>query len=301
MIEKVESMAVIGVGTQGAQIAFRGAYYGKRIIACDMKEDVLEAAKAKMEKWAKEYIESGKLKEDEMEGLFNNITFSVDMKESVADADLIMEVVPEKLELKQKVWAEIDKLAKPDALITSNSSSLKSSDMGRDVKRKNLTFNVNFMTPVKDDLVEVMWNAYTDDEIKPVVLEFLTSQNLIPIVTKKEIKGFSQNRIWRAIKKESLRLWNEDYCDYQDMDRAFRMDFGTAYGPFGLMDIVGLDVIRDIEMSYYNESGDESDKPPQKLLDLIEEGRLGVKSGKGFYTYPNPEYADPDWMRNGNK
>lgn len=299
MVNKVNSIAVVGVGTQGAQIVFRAAYYGKQVIACDLKKDILPIARQKMEQWAKEYVESGKLDADKVPSLFNNIIFSSDLKDSVSNVDLVLEVVPEVLSLKQKVWAQIDSFARPDTLLTSNSSSLKSSDMGRDVIRKNLTFNVNFMTPVKDDLVEVMWNSNTDDAIKPVILEFLVSQNLIPVVTNKEIKGFSENRVWRAIKKEALRLWNEDYCDYQDIDRAFRMDFDTAYGPFGLMDIVGLDVIRDIEISYYNESGDESDKPPAKLLAMIEAGTLGCKTGKGFYSYPNPEYSDPSWMRAG--
>lgn len=297
VMSSVESLAVIGLGTQGAQIAFRAAYYGKQVHACDALAPVVDNCKEKIEGWMKEYCSEEKLEESAFDTLRSRIIYYGSLEEACKGVQMVIEVVPERLELKQKVWAQIDKAADPGTWITSNSSSLRSSDMGRDVARKELTFNLNFMTPVKDDLVEVMWNANTSEAIKPDVIDCLLELNLIPIVTNKEIKGFSQNRIWRAIKKEALKLWDQGYSDYQDMDRAFMMDFGTGYGPFGLMDIVGLDVIRDIENSYYQDSGDESDKPPQKLLDLIAEGKLGCKSGEGFYKYPNPAYRQDSWMR----
>lgn len=210
--------------------------------------------------------------------------------------DLIIECVPERLELKQRIWEEIDGLASKNVLLTSNSSSLKSSEIGKNINRKDKTFSINFMTPTKDDLVEVMWNSNTSEETKVMVLEYLDSLKLLPIVTRKEIKGFSQNRIWRAIKKEALKLWAEEYCSYEDLDRAFMLEFNTNIGPFGLMDVVGLDVVMDIEISYYMESKDETDKPPNKLLKIVKEGHLGVKAGKGFYEYPNPKYLNHSWL-----
>ena len=297
MKKNIDSLAVIGLGTQGAQIAFRSALYGKRVVACDVSEAVLETAMGKINGWLEEYRQAGRIGDSDIPEILTRITCSTDMDSGVKGVDLVLEVVPERLELKQKVWEQIDRAADPDTLLTTNSSSLKSSDIGKNINRKALSFNLNFMTPVKDDLVEVMWNANTDDAIKPVVLDFLYALNLVPIVTQKEIKGFSHNRVWRAIKKETLKLWDQGYCDYQDLDRAFMMEFGTSFGPFGLMDIVGLDVIRDIENSYYQDSGDESDKPPKKLLEYIEQGKLGVKSGCGFYEYPNPAYTSSDWLR----
>jgi 3-hydroxybutyryl-CoA dehydrogenase len=107
-------------------------------------------------------------------------------------------------------------------------------------------------------------------------------------VTKKEIKGFSVNRIWRAMKKESLKLWAEGYIDPETLDRGFVMEWNTSFGPFELMDKIGLDVVRDIELSYYRESGDISDLPPIALDEMIAKGYLGEKTGKGFYEYPKP-------------
>jgi 3-hydroxybutyryl-CoA dehydrogenase len=177
---------------------------------------------------------------------------------------------------------------------------LRSSQIGINVGRKEKTFNLNFMTPTIDDLVEVMWNSNTSEESKSLILAFLLSNNHIPIITNKEIKGFSLNRVWRMIKKECLKLWAEGYIKPEDLDRAFMMEWATDHGPFGLMDRVGLDVIRDIEYSYYNESGDQSDIPPKALSDMIEKGWLGEKSGKGFYNYPDPAYQRPDFLRKGS-
>jgi 3-hydroxybutyryl-CoA dehydrogenase len=106
--------------------------------------------------------------------------------------------------------------------------------------------------------------------------------------------------VWRAIKKECLKLWAEGYTKPEDLDRAFMMEWNTDHGPFGLMDMVGLDVIRDIELSYYRESQDKTDLPPEALDYMIARGWLGEKSGKGFYEYPNPAYKKPDFLRKGN-
>ena len=111
------------------------------------------------------------------------------------------------------------------------------------------------------------------------------------------VEGFSHNRVWRAVKRETLHLVADGYSNREDLDRAWMLEFGMAYGPFGLMDKIGLDVIRDIEMQCYLDSGDERDKSPQMLDDMVSRGQLGVKTGWGFCTYPNPDYERPGWLR----
>jgi 3-hydroxybutyryl-CoA dehydrogenase len=112
----------------------------------------------------------------------------------------------------------------------------------------------------------------------------------------KESTGFIFNRVWRAIKKECLTVVDEGVATFEDVDRAWMSLNGTEIGPFGMMDRVGLDVVRDIELVYYGESGDPSDRPPRILLDMIDRGELGVKAGRGFYTYPDPDYRRPGWL-----
>ena len=118
-----------------------------------------------------------------------------------------------------------------------------------------------------------------------------------PILVRREVTGFILARIWRAVKKEALHLVDSGVATPEDVDRTWMIAMEAPLGPFVLMDRIGLDVIRDIEMVYYEESGDESDAPPKVLLDKIEKGELGVKTGKGFYTYPNPAYESPDFLR----
>ena len=120
---------------------------------------------------------------------------------------------------------------------------------------------------------------------------------MVPIVAYKEIMGFSFNRVWRAVKRETMHLVDQGYYTHEDLDRAWMMNFEMPCGPFGLMDKIGLDVIRDIEMQYYLNSGDERDKPPQMLVVMVARGDLGVKSGRGFYTYPHPACEQPGWLR----
>jgi 3-hydroxybutyryl-CoA dehydrogenase len=125
---------------------------------------------------------------------------------------------------------------------------------------------------------------------------WLRSLNCVPMRVKKEILGFVFNSVWRAIKKQALYMWGNDFADFRDIDRAWCIFTKTPFGIFGLMDSVGLDVVYDIEMVYYNHSKDPKDKPPDALLEKVKKGELGVKTGKGFYIYPNPEFQDPDFL-----
>jgi len=297
MYKEIKNVTIVGSGVQGSMLAFRSAIYNKNVCIYNVRLNSTEKAVDKIKQWLSEYVAAGKISNDDMEAALLRIRVSDDLKDALKEADLVIENVPEKLELKQKSWEEIDAVAPAETLLTTNSSSLRSSQIGINVKRKEKTFNLNFMTPITDDLVEVMWNAFTSGESKKRILDFLVSNNHIPIVTNKEIKGFSLNRVWRAMKKECLNLWADGYIKPEDLDRAFMMEWETDRGPFGQMDRVGLDVVRDIEYSYYNESGEGSDIPPKALDEMIEKGWLGEKTGKGFYEYPDPSYRSPDFLR----
>jgi 3-hydroxybutyryl-CoA dehydrogenase len=146
-------------------------------------------------------------------------------------------------------------------------------------------------------MVDIMKGTKTSDVTFEQVIDYVKALGITPLLVQKESTGFLFNRVWRAIKKETLHLVDDGVGSFEDVDRAWMIWFDTLIGPFGLMDRIGLDVVRDIEMVYHNESGDESDYPPRLLLDKVERGDLGVKAGKGFYTYPNPAYQDPKWLK----
>lgn len=127
-------------------------------------------------------------------------------------------------------------------------------------------------------------------------VRFLRRLGLVPIRLAGEIMGYGINRIWRAVKKESLHLVAGGFLTPDQIDRRWMLEWGTPMGPCGFMDLVGLDVVRDIEMMYFQASGREDDCPPAFLDRMIEEGRLGRKSGEGFYTYPEPAFERPGWL-----
>lgn len=277
------NLTITGSGIQGSMLAFRNAYEGKSVILFDLTEDILDTAKNKISRWTNYYLEIGKLNEESARTMNQRIKYSINLEEALQDSDLIIECVPEILSLKQKVWEEYDKLAPEKALICTNSSSLKVSDIYMNVKRKDKTFAVNHDDPIKNSYVEMMWNESTSEETKKEAVKYWNELGYNPIITPKEIKGYSLNRTWRAVKKEALMLWANGYTTPEEFDRGWIMQWGTKFGPFKYMDLIGLDTIYHIEMTYYEESGDERDKPPQALLDMINRGYLGMKSGKGFY------------------
>jgi 3-hydroxybutyryl-CoA dehydrogenase len=164
--------------------------------------------------------------------------------------------------------------------------------------RPERVLNMHFYSPVwRLSMVELMAGTRTSPETMTAALQFARSLQLTPLRVLKESTGFLFNRVWRAVKKECLHLVDEGVATHEDVDRAWMIAFGSRAGPFGMMDGVGLDVVRDIEMVYYRESGAQADAPPQLLLDKIARGELGVKAGKGFYRYPNPAYQAPGWLK----
>ena len=292
-----QNVTIVGSGTQGSMLAFRSAAFGRKVCLYDLSEEQLSNAMAKIKGWFGDWVDEERLSPDMAAAAFSSMRTTSNLEEALRDCDIIIENVPEVLSLKQKVWKELDQAAPAATLLTTNSSSLKASDIGAFVARKDKTFNINFMTPTTDDLVEVMWNDNTSQETREAAIAFLTAQENVPIITKKEIKGFSLNRVWRAIKKESLKLWSEGYITPEDFDRAWMLEWGTPHGPFGLMDKVGLDIVEQIELTYYDESKDPDDLPPRALREMIEQGRLGEKTGRGFYEYPAPAYSRPGMVK----
>ena len=281
-----EKIAVIGVGTQGSMIAFRNAVYGKEVIGFSRNESSRAHCKARIERFLEIYVKKERLTSDEAEAVRSRISYAFSLEEACREASMVIENVPEVLEKKQEIFAQLDKLCPAETLFSSNTSSLLMSEIceGLSDERKSRTFQVDHDDPVRNNYLEMMWNRFTKSETKEAAIKHYRSLGFEPIITEREIKGYSINRVWRAVKKECLRLWAEGYVTPEDFDRGWRMEWNTDMGPFKLMDLIGLDTIYLIENSYYNASGDESDKPPLKLKHMLDSGKLGMKTGEGFYT-----------------
>jgi len=293
----IKKVAVLGLGTLGAQIALQAAAKGYDVRGYDPDAEALSRTLKGFRHANPDGLSSGPVDLDQWQAVAGQIKIGAGMGEAVRDADLIIEAVPENLEIKKKIWAEMDAHCSPSAILATNSSSMPVSRMEGVTKRPERCLNIHFYHLVLgQNMADVMGGTVTAPEVLEAGIRFVERLNVIPLRVNKESLGFCFNRVWRAIKREALHMWADGLVDYRDVDRGWMVFTKTPWGPFGLMDNVGLDVIWDIEMVYYRESNDPRDKPPQALKDLIESGRLGVKTGHGFYQYPDPEFAGADFL-----
>ena len=273
MLEKISTVTIIGIGNLGKQIAEWSALHGYNVNIYDINSEGLIKFFDDISKKLKIGGANGEIRQ------FNSIS------EAVKDADLVIEAVPEMLELKKQVFKDIDKHAPSHAIIATNSSSIPVSRIENSVKRKDKLLNLHFYKLPDFPMADIARGTKTSEDTFNIGKKWLESIDITPLVLKKECLGFVFNRVWRAIKKECLKIWDGGYADIEDVDKAWKIFTNMKIGPFQFMDIIGLDVVLDIEMMYYKESGDPNDKPPQILKDKVDKGELGVKTGKGFYNY----------------
>ena len=264
----------------------------------DIDQAALRKAKEMHENELSIRVKNKTLPEQEKTIIQSRIKDTSSLIDAVIDADLVIEAIPEKVELKRNIFQEIDKASPEHTIIASNSSSIRVSLVENACMRPEKVLNLHFYDPLKQStIVDIMRGTRTSDDTIVQVIEFVKGLEVTPLLVKKESTGFLFNRVWRAIKKETLHLVDDGVGSFEDVDRAWMIMYDRSVGPFGMMDRIGLDVVRDIELVYYSESGDASDYPPMLLLDRVENSDLGVKTGKGFYSYPNPAYQDPEWLK----
>lgn len=220
------------------------------------------------------------------------------LEDALQDADLAIEAVPEDLNLKRSVFAAMDAAALPRAILATNSSSIPVSRLESATRRPEKCLNLHFYAlDAGKNIVDVMEGSQISLDVLETGKRWIRSIGCIPLSVKKESLGFCFNRVWRAVKKETLHMWAEGFVDFQDIDRAWMVWTGMSQGPFGITDAIGLDVVYGIEMVYFNESQDPRDFPPQALREMVDRKELGVKTGKGFYSYPDPDYRNPGFLK----
>jgi 3-hydroxybutyryl-CoA dehydrogenase len=297
MAKKIENVTLVGTGILGAQIAMLAAHAGYKVIAYDPVPNAFVATYSKIQADLKAKEVNPLIPWDRWEACRNAVKQETDLGEALKNADLVIEAVPENVELKNKVFAELGKKTPAGAILASNSSSLPISKMEASSGRPEKCLNIHFYFPLQGvNMVDIMGGTKTTPEVMQAGYDWIISLGCVPLKVNKEILGFCFNNIWRAIKRQVLYTWGNGFIDFRDADRGWCIFTKMNEGPFALMDKVGLDVVYDIEMSYYNDSKDPKDFPPDALLQMIKRGELGVKSGKGFYTYPNPEFLEPSFL-----
>jgi 3-hydroxybutyryl-CoA dehydrogenase len=270
-------VAVIGAGTLGRRIALMLAAHGAEV-------NIYDLAKAQREAAVDYVTQSLPALADRKSGVVpGQVSAQADIADAVRNAWLVVEAVPERLELKQQIFGQLDELAAADAILASNSSSYASRLFLDKVHHPERVINIHFYMPPQQNAVDVMSCGETDRDVIDFVLATLPQFGLYPFEARKESTGFIFNRVWAAVKRESLEVVAEGVSTPQEVDRMFEINTGSAAGPFRMMDRVGLDVVLDIEEHYCAEHPEYPEGPRRLLRSYLQQGRLGVKSGAGFY------------------
>ncbi len=277
MEKEIKRVGIVGAGFTGKQIAAQTALNNFIVKVYDIDPKVIEDAK--------KYI-TGVLKRKHQLDAVKNVSYYSNLSEALEDVDLVIEAVPENLEIKKEVFSQIDNSAPAHAIIGTNSSSYPVSKIESAVKRKDKVLNLHFYPPIPTrPMVDIMRGSESSDETFEIGKTWIEDIECAPLVVKRESHGFVFNRIWRAAKRECIDVWAGGYANIEDIDKAWKIFTGMKMGPFVLMDAIGLDVVLAVEQSYYDFTGDPRDKPPKEFEEMVKRGDLGLKSGKGFYTW----------------
>jgi 3-hydroxybutyryl-CoA dehydrogenase len=274
-------IAVVGAGTLGRLIAAVYAGGGSDVRVFDTAAQQRAAAVDYVDSHVGEMQTALGLKPDRA----GRVEAAEDLATTVAGAWMVVEAVSENIQVKEEVFGELDRLAEPDAILATNSSSLPSSRVIGRVEHPERVLNTHYQQPPQLNAVELMSCGRTDEAVIDALMRVIPEYGLEPFLVRRESDGFIFNRIWAAIKRECLMVVEEGVASPEDVDRMWEIFTGSGIPPFRLMDRVGLDIVLSIEEHYADVRGDAGfpEGPRRLLREYIDKGHLGVKSGRGFY------------------
>jgi 3-hydroxyacyl-CoA dehydrogenase len=284
---EIRKVTVLGAGLMGHGIAQVAAQVAKYEVSLrDVRQEFLDKGMKMIQGSLQKFVDKEKISEEEISETLDRIHPTLDIKEAVADADLIIEAVPENVEVKKSVFVEIEKFAKKDAITASNTSSISITLLASATRRPEKFCGMHFFNPPQlMKLVEVVRGAKTSDETVDAVVEVAKKMGKEPVVVKKDSPGFIVNRILISALNEALYLVWEGVADRDDIDKAVRLGLNWPMGPLALLDHVGLDTTLAILEVFQRELGDLKYTPCPLLKQMVGAGLLGRKTGKGFYDW----------------
>jgi len=283
---EIKKVTVLGAGLMGhgiTQVAAQVAKY--EVYMRDIKQEFLDNGMKMINGSLQRFLKKGEMTEAEVNQILSRIHPALDLKEAVADADLIIEAVTENPELKKKVLAEADAQAKPDAIIATNTSSISITELASATSRPEKFAGMHFFNPPQVmKLIEIIRGAKTSDETLNTIVEVAKKMGKEPVVCKKDVAGFVVNRVLIPALNEAVALVNEDVASPEDIDKAIKLGLNWPMGPLTLLDYVGLDTTLAITEVMQKELDQKYQANPL-LRQMVRAGLLGRKSGRGFYNW----------------
>jgi len=286
--EEFRNIAIIGAGLMGHGIGTVFARYGRNVVLVDIKPELLSAAEAQVKKELDSCIEGGVMTAEQRNQTLRRITTTLDMKEAVSDADLVIEAVVEKIDVKGRVFSDLDRLAPTHAILASNTSGLPITQIASYTKRPERVIGTHFWNPpLLMRAVEIVRGELTLEETVKVVKEILTGVGKRPVVVSKDVPGQVGIRILYTMLREAISLVQKGVATAEDVDTIIREALGTRLSILGtleLADLSGLDLVLAISSNLYKDL-DASKEPHELLKEKVSQGQVGAKSGRGFYDW----------------
>ena len=283
----MKKITVIGAGTMGNGIAHAFAQKNFNVNLVDISENALNIALSTIEKNLDRMVKKEKITQDEKTETLSNITTHTNIKNAVKGVDLIVEAASENIDLKIKIFKDLDRICDSKTILATNTSSISITEIATATKRSDKVIGMHFMNPVPImKLVEVIRGKKTSDEVTSNIMEISKKLDKIPVEVN-DAPGFVANRILMPMINEAIYTLNENVSSVEGIDTVMMLGMSHPMGPLHLADFIGLDVCLSILEVMYTGFKNEKYAPCQLLIDMVTEGNLGVKSGKGFYDYSN--------------
>ncbi|MGH7507767.1 MAG: 3-hydroxyacyl-CoA dehydrogenase family protein [Longimicrobiales bacterium] len=283
-----ERIAVVGAGTMGHGIAQVAAAAGYDVALIDSAADRADAGLARIRENLDGGVRRGKVTTEARDAALARVHATTDLAAAVGDAALVVEAVPERMELKAAVFRQLDTHAPADCVFATNTSSLSITDLQRKTARPARVLGLHFFNPVHiNRLVEVVRGRDTAEPVVERALAFVRRLDKEPVVIN-DSPGFATSRLGVLLGLEAMRMVEEGVASAEDIDRAMELGYRHPMGPLKLTDLVGLDVRLDIARYLHEQLGAEHFRPPRLLSDMVAAGKLGQKSGEGFYRWDEP-------------
>lgn len=298
-IEDVRRITIVGAGTMGQQIGFQCAGHGYDVVLYDVDPGALEAASARIDDYAAQLESGGVITSELRASARTRITSTTDLATAAGDADLLSEAVPEDPDLKGRVLADFNAACPPRTIFMTNTSTLLPSQLAQASGRGDRLLALHFHLPVWiNNLADVMPHSGTAPEVAQLVLAFARRIGQVPIELRREHNGYVFNSMYAALNRAAITLAEQGVATIEDIDRAWMHITKAPVGPLGALDAVGLDTVWTITDYWARRLDDDQLRANAKFLKtFVDRGHLGVKTGRGFYSYPEPAYARPGFIQ----
>lgn len=295
----IKKVAVAGTGVLGSQIAFQSAFKGFDVAAYDINDEALEQARERYKVLMDRYQADQYGTKEEVEAAYGRITLHTDLAEAVKGADLMIEAVPELIEIKQDFYTKLAKVADEKTIFASNSSTMVPSQLVDFTGRPDKYLHLHFANEIwKLNIAEIMKHEKTAPEVFDEVIEFAKAIAMVPIPLHKEQPGYVLNTLLVPFLKAAMQLAADGIADPKVVDKTWMISTGAPIGPFAFLDIIGPNTPYNL----YRGWGDQGDEISAKAADwlkseYLDKGKMGTANGQGVYTYPNPAYQNPDFLK----